>query len=213
MNNRVNVAGIYNLDILKSAVSAGVEDFTFDLRPTSFNFIQEYILLELLEFINLRDKTIYLHFEGEADFVIQKILKDVRQVMAGLGKIQLLFSDLNSLEYYEQFQTPFHLVVKDNGIEPKINDSAFLAGLVFPLETVEQFGLSKCLKIMGAAKNVNGERVISSEVRYDSSRIVDTHNDIPSDQLFFTIGSHLEVGYRQVDSLRIKNHLNHLVKT
>lgn len=212
MNNRVNVAGIYNLEILKSSVAAGVSDFSFDLRPTSFNFIQEYVLLELLEYISLKDKRIYLHFEGEADFVIKKIIKDIKQVMAGRGQLELIFSDFNSADYYEQFHTPYHLIVKEGGVEPKVNESSLLAGLIFPLDTVESFGLSKCLKIIGAAKNKNPSRTISSEVRYNSVQIIDTHNDIPSEQLFFTIGNHLEIGYRQVDSLRIKNHLDHLIR-
>jgi hypothetical protein len=212
MDNRVNVAGIYNLEILKSSIANGVKNFTFDLRPSSFNFIQEYVLLELLEYISLRDTTIYLHFEGEADFVIQKIVKDIRQVMASRGKLELIFSDNNSIDYYEQFQTPFHMVLKSNQVDPKLIESKQLAGLIFPMDMIEAYGLKTCLKLIGAAKNVNPGRIISTEVRYDKDKILDTHKNIPTDQHFFTIGSNLEVAYRQVDSIRIKKHLSSLIR-
>lgn len=212
MSNRVNVAGIYNLEILKSSISNGVKDFTFDLRPSSFNFIQEYVLLELLEYISLRDTSIYLHFEGEADFVIQKIVKDIRQVMASLGKLELIFSDSNSVDYYEQFQTPFHLVQKTDSLDPKLVESKLLAGLILPADMIESIGLQKCLKMVGAVKNIDPDRMISTEVRYDKDRIVETHKHIPNDQLFFTIGSNLETAYRQVDTIRIKKHLSSLIR-
>lgn len=208
MNSLVNVSGIYNLEILNTVIQSGVDELTFDLRPSSFNFVQEYVLLELLEHISLRNKKINLHFEGEADFVIEKIVKDTRQVMATLGELNLIFSDKNSFDYYEQFNIPYSIVVKDDQLDPKINESKLFREMILPNETIGLFGIAKMMKMIGAFKNFDPERKIVLEVDYNHEKIIGTSEGLPADKYIFTIGSALEIGYRQVDSNRIKSHLS-----
>lgn len=69
------------------------------------NFIQTHRIIDLLKDIELG--TVYLQFENEKEFIIQDILKRVKDVYG--GKLILEFTDLQSKEYYDQFDLPYLL--------------------------------------------------------------------------------------------------------
>ena len=95
-----------------------INDFSFDLRPKSFNFVQEYVLLDIIKEIYRPWNRYYLHFENEKDYVIKKILADVKESAVKtdsatdlIENLFLEFSDGLTVQYYESFKTPyvFHL--------------------------------------------------------------------------------------------------------
>ena len=65
----LKVSGLYNHRIIKQLNELGINSFEFDFRPRSFNFIQKYVLEEIIKEINLGEK-IFLHFANEVDFII-----------------------------------------------------------------------------------------------------------------------------------------------
>lgn len=50
---------------------------------------------------------VYLQFENEKNFIIEDILKKVRDVYG--GKVILEFNDIQTKDYYDQFHTPYIL--------------------------------------------------------------------------------------------------------
>jgi len=118
MGSRIKIDGTYNQNTITMLEELKINDFSFDLRPKSFNFIQEHVLLDILKAIYRPWNRYYLHFENEKEYVIEKILHDVQELVVKSGNstdlvenIFLEFSDGLALHYYESFKTPylFHL--------------------------------------------------------------------------------------------------------
>ena len=118
MSSRIKIDGTYNQYTITMLEEMKINDFSFDLRPKSFNFVQEYVLLDILKEIYRPWNRYYLHFENEKEYVIEKILYDVKASAAEtdgttdlIENILLEFSDGLPVQYYESFKTPyiFHL--------------------------------------------------------------------------------------------------------
>ncbi|MBF0367332.1 MAG: hypothetical protein HQK50_17285, partial [Oligoflexia bacterium] len=82
-----------------------------DFRPKSFNFLQQYRFLEIMDSALYLGQTYFLHYENEKDFVVAKMLNDFASLAKGSVNLkdQLLleFSDVREVEYYESFGMPF----------------------------------------------------------------------------------------------------------
>ena len=118
--------------------AAGIEHFGFDFRPRSFNFIQTYRLVEIIrEHFSLRH-TYDLHFCGEKDFVISKIVADMdHQLVDQSGRniwdhARLEFSDTEEIAFYDQFNAPFILHYHQGLQWEKISKAKNIMGLVIP---------------------------------------------------------------------------------
>ncbi|OFZ22192.1 MAG: hypothetical protein A2202_03785 [Bdellovibrionales bacterium RIFOXYA1_FULL_36_14] len=118
MSSRIKIDGTYNQYTITMLEEMKINDFSFDLRPKSFNFVQEYVLLDILKEIYRPWNRYYLHFENEKEYVIEKILNDVKASAIKtdnttdlIENILLEFSDGLPVQYYESFKTPyiFHL--------------------------------------------------------------------------------------------------------
>ena len=118
MSSRIKIDGTYNQYTITMLEGMKINDFSFDLRPKSFNFVQEYILLGIIKEVFRPWNRYYFHFENEKEYVIEKILNDVKETAGKtdsainpVENIFLEFSDGLTAEYYESFKTPyvFHL--------------------------------------------------------------------------------------------------------
>ena len=101
----LKISGIYNLETVRLLQEQGIYNISFDLRPRSFNFIPMANLLEIIK--HMSDfTTITLHFANEKDYVINKIISEIKDMGRNCS---LEFSDQKSLDYYESFKLPFYL--------------------------------------------------------------------------------------------------------
>jgi hypothetical protein len=96
------INGVYDLQTLHQIKDFGVDCVTFDMRPTSMNFIQLYKIKDmLLECGSMFDK-FFLHFANEKDFMIENALTELSELDID-DKIFIEFDDLRSATFYEQF--------------------------------------------------------------------------------------------------------------
>ncbi len=118
MSSRIKIDGTYNQKTITMLEELKINDFSFDLRPKSFNFVQEYVLLDIIKTSFRPWNRYYLHFENEKEYVIKKILNDVKEAAiktdsatAQMDNLFLEFSDGLDVLFYESFETPylFHL--------------------------------------------------------------------------------------------------------
>ena len=98
---RYVIEGIYDQRTFNSLKEVGISSFSFDFRPTSFNFYQQYRFLDLIDKCFDSSHQYFLHFAGEADFVIQKMVDDLDAQLGDKEKsnIFLEFSDRCSSKF------------------------------------------------------------------------------------------------------------------
>lgn len=111
----MRIEGLYDLRTLKALKEAGIYDYGFDFRPTSFNFLQQYRFMDLIEELDDKKSRYYLHFSNEADFVIAKFIADLKKYYSEniecgnfKDKVTLEFSDYCQASFYDSFETPYY---------------------------------------------------------------------------------------------------------
>lgn len=202
------IGGIYDKRTFLALKEIGINHFEFDFRPRSFNFIQKYVLEEILKSSTLGHEKIFLHFSNEADFVV----KDIISLFDSFAITpHLVFSDDQEPSYYSQFDLPFFWHYR---AEKKIKDimkDELNKGIIFDLEfldelyqkqTITSF-TSNFLSIPGAF-----EKEIA--IKMDWGKV------LPKliDELFspsiieMGINTNVEICYRNVDARKVINSIN-----
>lgn len=108
--SQIKVTGIFDPVSLNFFLSQGIFHYGFDLRPKSYNFIQEYVLVSLVEQLQMGSVT--LVFENEKDFMIQRVISEVKKVFA--GEIFLEFHGLENFDLFDSFNLPYFFVTKNS---------------------------------------------------------------------------------------------------
>ena len=96
MEKTIRVDGIYDLKTLETARSLGLNLFQFDFRPKSFNFLQQHVFLDMLSKGVLSSETFFLRYSNEKNFVIFKMLEDLKSMIPlekNSDQVFLEFSD------------------------------------------------------------------------------------------------------------------------
>jgi hypothetical protein len=93
---KFKIDGIYDLRTLSELKKEGVDHFSFDFNPRSFNFIQERVFLKLLDSaLNETDK-VFLHFISNKDFMVIKIREEIVKRRGNLHNIFFEFEEFFS---------------------------------------------------------------------------------------------------------------------
>lgn len=107
---RMRIDGVYDLRTLQALKDLEIRDFSFDFRPLSFNFLQQYKFMELVDQLKSEDYLpqcqITCHFANEIKDVVEKIKNDFCEIYS---KDQLLleFSDAQEAQYYRDLDFDF----------------------------------------------------------------------------------------------------------
>ena len=133
MSIRIRIDGVYDIRTLKSLIENQVYDISFDFRPKSFNFLQQYKFEEIYQQYKNHSLNFYLKFSEEQTFVVENIIKDKSS-----QNVFLEFDDNNSLEYYEQFKMKFFYHYNFSRPISEIIASPLLEGLIIPFGLLEQ---------------------------------------------------------------------------
>lgn len=210
---KLRVSGIYNPQLMNYLRGFNISHFTYDFRPTSFNFTQAYRVKEMLENMGKPLDSISLHFSEEKDFVITETLKDIKESVS--GNVFLEFSGKQALEFYEQFETPYiwhfnELVNIDN-----LSNLKYLSKISFDhifLERLMQFG--ELFNFIGKIKE-NLQQGQNLEIQADwGVDVMETLVDFfKFDSLCFEINSKVETSYRTPDLHLVSGHIEHTRRT
>ena len=205
----LKVSGLYNHRIIKQLNELGINSFEFDFRPRSFNFIQKYVLEEIIKEINLGEK-IFLHFANEVDFIINDILSVFKE---SEHRVFLSFSDDQELSFYESFETPFFWHYRADAVSKNILKYKDLAGVVFDLEFLNELSAKgTLLNFYSNFLQITSGRELQMVINIDwdgaiSSEILELFSP---DFLDVAISNKVEICYRNVDSKKVENSIKFL---
>jgi hypothetical protein len=140
MNVDKKINGLYDSRTIKRLKELGCSKFCFDFRVRSFNFLQQHQFLSILDDVYSTSDEITLRYENEADFVIQKMVDDLKEVEKINTKhnIVLEFSDDLGPDFYDQFETPYYWHYSKGVKLSKIKKAKFLKGIIIPFSILEE---------------------------------------------------------------------------
>ena len=216
MDSLFRVEGIYDKRTIQRLKDLKLTDFAFDFRPRSFNFLQQHNFLDLLEILSLGDN-IYLNFENEADFVIQRILDSAKDKIAK-ENIFLEFSDDQEASFYESFELPYiwHFDSASKNIS-SILESKLLKGVVLPFGELlkahekgilHNFSNNFHAQFFELLTKNEGKLVLQMD--WDSNLFSSAVEYFDFDMISVAISNKVEVCYRNVDLTKIQTHVSFL---
>ncbi|OUR94870.1 hypothetical protein A9Q84_17330 [Halobacteriovorax marinus] len=216
MEGRFRVEGIYDNRTLQRLQDLNLKDLSFDFRPRSFNFLQQHTFMELVENISTEDR-LYLHFENEADFVVEKILTDLL-ISRSRDKVLLEFSDDQSVEYYEKFKSPFYWHYNSQSKNANlIAKSKYLKGMIIPFSellksfennTLHNFTNNFHAQFFNVMEINKCELVLRMD--WDSNLFSSIVEYFDFSLISIPINNKVEVCYRNVDLTKVQQHVSHL---
>ena len=201
-------SGIYDVRTLKHLRDNKVSHFIFDLRPTSFNFIQEYRLTEILE--SLPMGTVYLLFNNEKDFVIERIFKECRKVFS--GPIVLEFDGVFNASAVDSLGVPFYQHLIEASLDTPGLCHRQCSGHVFDFQLLHEIFNSQHLITFVKdyySKFSQQSLGLKQDLRvdWDSDLFPSLFDYFDFDSMTLTINSKVELCYRNVDLNRVSNQL------
>lgn len=146
--SQIKITGVFDEDSFSFFKNKGIFHYGFDLRPKSFNFIQEHALIPLVEKLSMGSIT--LLFENEKDFVIKRILDEISKKYS--GEVSLEFYGKEDYTFFDSFSLPYAYVLKND--VPKIigrNQSSVILYQEYINELVE-LGKAHDLKVENVSK-------------------------------------------------------------
>lgn len=206
----IKVSGIYDKRTLKLSKELGVSHFGFDFRPLSLNFIQQYILEDLIILLDQSDQ-VFLHFQNEPDFMVNNILNSFKEKVV---KPTLIFSDAKELEYYESFQTSYYITYNEDLNLSKVLAGDHCKGLVLDNETIKSLHSTNMLykfsiTLYNLISQIKGDEfILGLKADWAFDIIPSSLEVFDFDLIDVSVNDKVEVCYRNVDSQKFKKNLN-----
>ena len=111
MPPKIRIDGVYDVSTFTHLSNMEVENFLFDCRPLSYQFIQQHCLNELIKDNQRPFQNYYLKFSDEKDFVVRKLLYDLNETISNgpqeKKSVILEFSGDEQSRYMDSFKTPY----------------------------------------------------------------------------------------------------------
>ena len=207
----LRVSGIYDLKTLHFLKQKGVQNFTFDMRPSSFNFVQSYKVNDFINQTYQYGDEYALQFDLDKDFVISNVLERTETgALNSVNNLSIEFCSARSLEECEIYDRPFIWHYDEHNVAEFIN-SPLLKTVLFKQSTIAQLELSqKIYPFMDDFFKKCPENV-SVEIEMDwTSPILSTLLDFfPINGLNYAINQRVEKSFRNVDLQLVDHHLEH----
>jgi hypothetical protein len=223
MSTLIRVDGIYDQRTIQNLQETAVKDFGFDFRPTSFNFLQQHVFLDLIKKNQATDLNFFLRYENEQDFVIKKMIDDLKLATDSsngsavkFSNFNLEFSDTNSAEFYDQFEVPFYWHYTASVSLSSILDTKNIKGIVLDYKFLEEIRDNDNFQnfvqnfFQVAYKKIEEKSLkIVLAVDWDANVFPSLFDFIDFDSLVLPINSKIEICYRNVDLGKVKQGLGH----
>lgn len=206
----IKISGIYDKRTFLALREIGMSYFEFDFRPRSFNFIQKYVLEEILKTQIIGSEKIFLHFANEADFIV----RDIASLFDDqLMKPHLVFSDDLEASYYDQFQLPYFWHYRADKKIKDIVASEYNKGIIFDLEFLDDLYKKQTLtsfvsNFLSLKSAINKEIIIKLDWGQVLPRLIEEL--LGPSLIEMSINTNVEVCYRNVDTKKVLNSINFL---
>jgi hypothetical protein len=230
MSEILKVAGIYSKEILERSSEEGLSHFSFDFRPRSPNFLQEYAFKDLIENHFHHQHKYYLHYQDEKKFMVDRMLDEIKGSLLKIGRTPdfmksfiLQFSDVREISYYESFPLKFIWEYHPLGDIEKIVQCSNNTGILIPYNYIRDAAQDGSLQEM-TIKILRARQLKSSSQPNDETfqltLQLDWNTDIlPSlseflsfDIIELPINSEIELSYRNIDFTKMSNSLTDIKK-
>lgn len=227
MKARLKVTGIYDQTSLNLLQEEGIKLFGFDFRARSFNFLQQYAFFELLNTSYQSNFKFDLIFQNEKDFIIQKMVDDLKEKLLELGRTKeslshfnLHFTDVKGVEFYDSFKTPFIWEFHPMEDLVKLAHSSYLKGIVLPYDyllDLHQKGefhtfvadFLKKLSKAGIRKGIS----LGLKLNWSADPFPSLTQFLVFDYWQVSINSTLETSYRKISPDLVKSSLGEVRKS
>ncbi|MCY4523731.1 MAG: hypothetical protein OXB84_03220 [Halobacteriovoraceae bacterium] len=217
MNREIRIDGVYDEKTILGLKDIPVRNINFDFRPKSFNFLQHYRFMQILEKIYNTTQRYFLHFNNESNNMIFKFLNDLDKRYQMSDNFILEFSDHQRLDFYQQFDHPFFWHYRPEKIFDELLEIPQFKGLVLPHSFLT--GLHEQGKLNNFTRNFHqlfyGKKKTSIELALSLEWNADIFPSLfdlfEFDMICFTINNQVEHGYRQINVDLLRKHCN-LVK-
>ena len=130
----LTLKGITNSSQVQCASEAGVNGYTFDLRPKSFNFIQLHKIQSICTEKFLTQ--INLLFDNEKDFVIKELARKLNEVGVSTS---LEFINVSDLVFLEKLGEEYSLYFNSSLSLKKIKECSNIKKIILEHQTLEEF--------------------------------------------------------------------------
>lgn len=215
MEATMRLEGLYDKKTIQVVQQEAKMGLTFDFRPRSFNFIQQYLFLDFISEVKKSTNEFSIQYENEPEFMINDTLEKLSKIF--YGNFLLEFSDNQTLSYYEQFKKPFLWHYSQHIGDISVFKSPLLKGIVL------DYNLIKDAHESGKLNNFvqNFYRLTHDTLIRRSGQLIlkmDWASDImPSITEFFDfncvslpVNSNIEICYRNVDQNKLKTSISSL---
>lgn len=207
MNCSHRISGIYDYRTIQFLQELKINHFSFDLRPRSLNFIQEYRLIEILEKMQLGN--IYLRFENEQSYIIERIYNNCLKAFG--GRVLLELSGNIDIGFIKENKFPFLFVVNEKDLE-LIPVDELCVGHTFSYEFLQMMHLrGEFVAWVSAyyrkfnASSLNNIQIL--DIDWDSDIFPSLYEYFDFDLRNLPINGKIEVCYRNVDLNKISTNL------
>lgn len=226
MKRSIRIEGIYDLETIHhlQELPSPVENFVFDLRPKSFNFLQHYRLMDIMEHSHTTPAEeaphhrYFLHFCQESESVIQKFLLDIKGTYGdGKSSIFLEFSDGLSLDFYQHFQHPFYWHYRPETADglglQELLATPLLKGLIFPYSFLQSLHEQGTLDDFAehfhtlATATTHDDKELVLALNWESDVFPSLFDLFDFSMLSLPIDEKVQWGYRRVNFTRLKEEL------
>ncbi len=215
----MKVYGIYDIRTLKAAKTSGINEFAFDFRPKSMNFIQSYKCASIISELYKSDDVIYLIFEEEKSFVISSILKELKEKLSlsnekFINQFKLILINQNEFDFQNDFELDISLFYKGAVSSSVLKKIKKLKTIIIPYQLVESEFENNTLhnfinNLYTLIGSVNSIR-IELNVDWTDNIIPSLSEYIDFDDFSIDINSNIEVCYRNVDLNKFNLSIEHL---
>ncbi|MFG1590945.1 hypothetical protein [Halobacteriovorax sp. CON-3] len=216
---RFVLEGIYDKRGFKFANEMAKGAYGFDFRPRSFNFIQGYVVEELLResLLKLED-IVELHFENDSPIVIDSVIEQVSKIHPNI-RVNYGQSGLHTKEELERAGRPFSIIfdITDSQVYEKIQ-SHLCQSVVFSYEDIHRmsdqgqlnaFIVNFYTKVM-ATKNEKFE--LGVKLNWNSNLSIGIIEQLDPDYLKYEISSQVERCYRNIDVPKLSEYFGATIK-
>jgi len=218
MESQFRLEGIYNTQSLSFFMSFGVKEWSFDFRPKSFNFIQQYVFNDCINLLqnSLATHSVSMRFLNEKDFMVDKIVNDLKEI-SPLKNITFELSETSDVAHAERNKIPFYWHYNFR-LDSAVYQNPLLKGIILSAADCQRMQESNTLgrfiiefsKLKTEGMFKNQELILHFDWTQElMSSVLDF---LPIDAFSLPINHQIETGYRQVNQELFKDHWTLLQK-
>lgn len=205
----LRVSGIYDQQTIQFLKGLGIQKFTFDMRPISFNFVQSFKVIDMINQTYQYGDEYAFKFDLDKDFVISNIIERIETgALNSTNNLAIEFCSSRTMKECDLYERPFIWHYDKHNSDDYLQNS-LLKTVVFKQEVIQQLELSQKLYPFMDNFFKRCPTNINVEVEMDwTSPILSTLIDFfPINGLNYAINQRVEKSFRHVDLQLVGQHI------